>query len=74
MSDEEVSSSDEKQLFKNQEIPATIVTTLESDNVSTQAMGIDIRIATNITNSEYRYKTYNRILRIAEIRLIPVDN
>jgi hypothetical protein len=64
-------SSEGRQLFYSQEIPSTDVTTLESDNVSTKAMGMDLWIKTNVSKEDYRSWKYNRIMRIAEIRLIP---
>ena len=62
----------DKQIAFKQVIPATQVTTLEFDNFSTTFMGLDLRIDTNVTNAEIRRGTHNRIMRIAEIRMIPV--
>ncbi|UKK53224.1 hypothetical protein [Prevotella sp. E2-28] len=61
-----------KLIVTKQEIPATKVTTLEFDDFSTTNMGLDLRIDTRVTNVERRRETHNRIMRIAEIRLIPV--
>ena len=55
-------------------IPATETTTIEVDNFSTTAVGLDLRYQTAVTNKEIRYKTFNRILRIAEMRLTPMPD
>lgn len=62
----------DKQIAFKQVIPAAQVTTLEFDNFSTTFMGLDLRIDTNVTNAEIRRGTHNRIMRIAEISMIPV--
>ena len=61
-----------KQIAFKQEIPATQVTTLEFDDFSTTYMGLNLQIATHVTNTEMSRRNHNRIMRIAEIRLIPV--
>ena len=55
-------------------IPTTQTTTIEMDNFSTTAVGLDLRYQTAVTNKEIRYKTFNRILRIAEMRLTPMPD
>ena len=55
------------------EIPATEVTTIEVENFSTQTMGLNLKIETRVTNVEARKGTHNRIMRIAEIRLVPEE-
>lgn len=55
-------------------IPTTQTTTIEMDNFSTTAVGLDLRYQTAVTNKEIRYKTFNRILRIAEMRLTPMTD
>jgi hypothetical protein len=55
------------------EIPATEVTTIEVENFSTQTMGLNLKIETRVTSVEARKGTHNRIMRIAEIRLVPEE-
>lgn len=55
-------------------IPATETTTIEVDNFSTTAVGLDLQYQTAVTSREIRYKTFNRILRIAEMRLTPMTD
>lgn len=55
-------------------IPATETTTIEVENFSTATMGLDMYYNTMVLNSELRKGLYNRILRVAEIRLIPMKN
>ena len=59
-------------LLNNQDVSATSVTTLEVPDFCTTVMGLDLLIATRVTSSQVRNKLYNRILRIAEIRLTPL--
>ena len=61
-------------IANKQEIPATKLTTLEFDYFSTTYMGLDLKIGTQVTNSDVAMGIYNRIMRIAEIRLIPVTS
>ena len=58
---------------KSTEIPATEVTTIEVENFSTQAMGLNLKIQTRVGSADVRNGINNRIMRIAEIRLIPED-
>ena len=55
-------------------IPTTETTTIEMDNFSTTAVGLDLRYQTAVTNAEIRKKLFNRILRIAEMRLTPMPD
>ena len=55
-------------------IPATDTTTIETDNFYTLTMGLNLMFDTNVLNNEIRKGLYNRILRIAEIRLIPMKD
>ena len=63
-------------LLKSQEVSAKEVTTIEVGDVSTTESGLDIQIQTNVLNNEilpdYEPQPYNRVMRIAEMRLIPV--
>ena len=55
-------------------IPTTEVTTIEVENFSTESMGLNLQIQTQVSNVEYRKELFNRILRVAEIRLSPIKN
>lgn len=55
-------------------IPSTEVTTIEVENFSTENMGLNLRIQTHVSNIEQRKELFERTLRIAEIRLIPMKN
>ena len=55
------------------EISATEATSIEI-GFSTTAMGLNLQYETNVLNSDIRKKTHNRILRIAEARLIPIKD
>ena len=55
-------------------IPTTESTTIEMDNFSTTAVGLDLRYQTAVSNAEIRRGQFNRILRIAEMRLTPVTD
>jgi hypothetical protein len=55
-------------------IPATETTTIEVDNFSTTAVGLDLQYQTAVTSREIRYKIFNRVMRIAEMRLTPMTN
>ena len=54
------------------EVSATEVTTLEVEDFRTTEMGLELKIETHVSSSELRKGMYNRILRIAEMHLIPV--
>lgn len=58
---------------KSTEIPATEVTTIEVENFSTQAMGLNLKIQTRVGSADVRNGINNRIMRIAEIRLVPEE-
>ena len=55
-------------------IPTTETTTIEMDNFSTTAVGLDLRYQTAVSNAEIRRGQFNRILRIAEMRLTPMTD
>ena len=55
-------------------IPTTESTTIEMDNFSTTAVGLDLRYQTAVSNAEIRRGQFNRILRIAEMRLTPMTD
>lgn len=55
-------------------IPVTETTTIEVDNFSTTAVGLDLRYQTAVSNAEIRRGQFNRILRIAEMRLTPMTD
>ena len=55
-------------------IPTTETTTIEMDNFSTTAVGLDLRYQTAVSNAEIRRGQFNRILRIAEMRLTPMPD
>ena len=55
-------------------IPTTESTTIELDNFSTTAVGLDLRYQTAVSNAEIRRGQFNRILRIAEMRLTPMPD
>ena len=61
------------------EVPATEATTYVIDDFETTAMGLNLQYENNVSISEMKLDSnkpdkivYNRILRIAEIRLIPI--
>ena len=54
------------------EIPVAEASTLVIDDFNTTAPGLDLKFETATTNLETRRKLFNRIMRIAEIRLIPI--
>lgn len=59
-------------IFQNEVISAEEVTTLEADNIIVLSSGMDVAIRSHVSSKEK--KDYNRVLRVAGIRLIPVDN
>ena len=54
------------------EVSGSETSKIEVDNFSTIAPGLDLKFGTYVSNSQMRNKLYNRIMRIAEIRLIPI--
>ena len=52
---------------------ATEVTTFEADTVEMSQKDFYLKIETSTSNSEIRGKKFNRVFRIAEIRLIPLE-
>lgn len=61
-------------LVKNMTASETEVTTFEIDNIDVKEMGLDLVIRTNVSSREHRNKMYTREMRIADIRLIPLNN
>ena len=59
-------------VIQKTEIPATEAMTIEVDNCRTIAMPLRLQYETRVTTSQLRNRKYNRILRIAEARLIPI--
>ena len=55
-------------------IPVTESTTIEVDNFSTTAVGLNLQYQTAVLNNEWRKKIFNRVMRIAEMRLTPVTD
>lgn len=55
-------------------IPVTETTTIEVDNFSTTSVGLNLQYQTAVLNNEWRKKIFNRVMRIAEMRLTPVTN
>jgi hypothetical protein len=55
-------------------VPATETTSVEVDNFSVKAVGLSFLILTHVTNAEIRRGQFNRILRIAEMRLTPMPD
>ena len=62
---------DGQTLVQDQEIPATEVTTLTFDDVSFAKPDFSIKYETRVPSLAIRNKTHNRVMRIAEARLIP---
>ena len=54
------------------DVSGTEVTKLVNEDFSTTEMGLDLRIETRVSSLQLKRLQYNRILRIAEIRLTPV--
>jgi hypothetical protein len=61
-----------KTLVTKHEVPVTEASTLVIDDFCTTAPWLDLKIETNVTNLERRRNLFNRIMRIAEMRLIPI--
>lgn len=59
-------------LFENEEVAATELTTLEVGDFSATTMGLNLVYETRTTSTQVRRGTYNRIMRIAEARLVPI--
>lgn len=60
-------------LFVKTEIPTTAVTTLEVPDYRPAGMGLCLIYMTDVTNLETRRNLYNRVMRVAQIRLIPIE-
>ena len=63
---------DGQELAHNLTVSGTEVTIFEADNIDT-TNGLDLSIETRVSNSQLRSNTYSRTMRIAEIRLIPME-
>lgn len=67
-----VGSQSSKQLASQLEVPADETTIIQlAKNYRITSMGMDLIIKTNVSSAEIRRNRFNRIMRIAEIRLIP---
>jgi hypothetical protein len=54
------------------EIPVAEASTLVIDDFNTTAPGLELKFETATNNLETRRKQFNRIMRIAEMRLVPI--
>ena len=70
---ENKSDGSEKVLATGFSISATEVTTYEADTVEVTQESFDLKITTYVTNLEVRNNRFNRVFRISEIRLIPLE-
>ncbi len=52
-------------------VPATHMSTYENDDFNIRQMGTNLKIESRITSAELRNNNYNRIMRIAQMRLVP---
>jgi hypothetical protein len=59
-------------LADRQVVPANQMSVYENDEFCTTYMGLDLEVSTRCTNTEIRTEVYNRIMRIAEMRLTPM--
>lgn len=67
-----VGSESSDKLVSKLEVPANETITIQlAEKYSITSMGMDLVIKTNASTSELFHNRFNRILRIAEIRLIP---
>ena len=62
----------QKTLATKHEVPAKEASTFVIDNFNTTAPGLELKFETITSNLEIRRKAYNRIMRIAEMRLVPI--
>ena len=62
----------QKAITDKHEVPVTEASTLVVDDFCTTAAGLNLKFETNVTSVELRRHLFNRIMRIAEIQLIPV--
>ena len=65
---------DGQRLLNNVDISATEVSTFTFDDISTTSMGLDLKMETRVSSSQIRNGQYNRIMRIAEARLVPIKD
>lgn len=63
----------EPTIIKSQEVSGTEVTSYEYD-IRSLAMGMDYKIETRVGSADLRNNRKTRIMRIAEMKLVPVDN
>ena len=67
-----VGSESSDKLVSKLEVPADKTTTFQvAEKYSITSMGMDLTIKTNASSSEFYHNRFNRIMRIADIRLIP---
>jgi hypothetical protein len=67
-----VGSQSRKRLASKLEVSADKTTTFQvAEKYSITSMGMDLIIETNVSSAEVRRNMFNRIMRIANIRLIP---
>ena len=67
-----VGSQSSNQLASKLEVPANETTTIQlAKNYQITSMGMDLIIMTNVSSREFTLNKFNRIMRIADIRLIP---
>ena len=59
-------------LVKKFDVSGTETTSFEIDNIDVNKMGFDLIIRTNVSPSEVRNHNYTRVMRIADIRLVPM--
>ena len=60
------------QIVNRKEIPTTELTTIVIDDFSPVGMTLDLKYETRVTAAQFRSGKYNRTMRIAEARLIPL--
>jgi hypothetical protein len=65
--------TEEAELVKKHEVTALQMSTYENGDFLTTDMGLGLKIGTHVQTSEVRNGIFNRIMRIAEIRLIPEE-
>jgi hypothetical protein len=67
-----VGSQSSQQLASKLEIPANETTTIQlANDYRITSMGMDLTIMTSVSTREFILNKFNRIMRIADIRLIP---
>lgn len=72
---EQINGKDKSTIIPDaKEVSGTEVTTLTIDDLCINSMEMKLQIQTYVTSSQISNHTYNRILRIAGIRLTPLAN